>query len=69
MVEKPCCCSKFSILNEELKRYLQVKLFPPLCSQREMGLRQMEAGKDGLGLWWVKALELLFGAGRWSGLF
>lgn len=51
MVEKPCCCSKFSILNEELKQYLQVKLFPPLCTQREMGLRQIEAGKDGLG--WV----------------
>lgn len=44
-------CSKCSILNEEPKPYLQVKLFPPLCTQREMGLRQVKGAKDWSG--WV----------------
>jgi len=38
-------CSKCSILNEEPKPYLQVKLFPSLCTQREVRLRQVKGTK------------------------
>lgn len=55
-----------SILNKEPKRDLQVKLSPPLCTQRETGLQQLQGAAKGVGSsWWVTGEELL-GSGWWE---
>lgn len=58
-----------SILNKELKRDLQVKLSPPLGTQREKGLQQLQGAENRVGVsWWVTGEELV-GSGWWKMLW